>query len=102
MATLGRYRRQQEGFWAGISGRIFSGKFLAVLTLSVAAISAVLVWQGIVQYLTTGHVEIHWSRVVVAAFGILLTSQALVTGVLLRVLEIWKAQGEAPVDGGSE
>jgi glycosyltransferase involved in cell wall biosynthesis len=96
MATLGQYRRQQEGFWAGISGRIFKGKFLAILTISVVTISTLLVWQGIVQYLTTGHVEIHWSRVVVAAFGILLASQLLVTGVLLRVLEIWKAQGEEP------
>jgi hypothetical protein len=96
MATLGQYRRQQEGFWAGISGRIFKGKFLAILTISVVTISTLLVWQGIVQYLTTGHVEIHWSRVVVAAFGILLASQLLVTGVLLRVLAIWKAQGEEP------
>jgi len=102
MAALGQYRRQQEGFWAGISVRIFRGKFLAIFTLSVVTISTILVWQGIVQYLTTGHVEIHWSRVVVAAFGILLTSQLLVTGVLLRVLEIWKAQGEERAIGDSE
>ena len=96
MATLGQDRQGQESFWAGIIGLIFTGRVLATLAGASVVISCWLVWPGIVQYFSTGHVEVHWSRVLVAAFGILLAAQALVTGVLLKVLEIWRTQRRPP------
>jgi hypothetical protein len=61
-----------------------------VFVVTLVGVAGVLLWPGIVEYVSAGTVSLHWSRVVVVAFGLLLVSQALVTSVLLRVLNIWK------------
>jgi hypothetical protein len=96
MVTLGRYRQDEEGFWSGMTGRFFTGRSLVVLAGAAILISFWLVWPGLVQYFSSGHVEVHWSRVLVGTFGFLLAAQSLVTGILLKVLEIWKAQRVPP------
>ncbi len=93
MATLGPRRLEAEGFWAALFGRVFSGTPLATITILALVASLLLVWPGIVEYVSSGHVAVHWSRVVVGAFGILMAAQAIATGILLKVLEIWKTQG---------
>jgi glycosyltransferase involved in cell wall biosynthesis len=92
MSGLGPPRNEAEGFWPAIASRVFSGRVLGGLVIGAVAISTLLVWPGLVEYVTTGHVTVHWSRVVVSGFGILLAIQALVTGILLKVLDIWKQQ----------
>jgi len=54
--------------------------------------AAVLLAPAAVEYVTTGHVTTHWSRIMVGAFGLLLAFHAGVTAVMLRVIEIWKRQ----------
>ncbi len=93
MATLGPRRLEAEGFWAALFGRVFSGMPLATITILALVASLLLVWPGIVEYVSSGHVAVHWSRVVVGSFGILMAAQAIATGILLKVLEIWKTQG---------
>jgi glycosyltransferase involved in cell wall biosynthesis len=83
-------RRRWNSFGTQVLHRWFSkGRLLAVSGLSVL-VSVVLVWPGVVQYLTTGHVTIHWSRVIVAAFGILIAAECVVTASLLRIVGLWK------------
>ncbi|MHB8898729.1 MAG: hypothetical protein ACYC6Y_08285, partial [Thermoguttaceae bacterium] len=50
-------------------------------------------WPGLVEYAMTGHVNMHWSRLVVGTFGLVVAAQGTIAGVLVRVLEIWKGQG---------
>ncbi len=90
MATFGPRRRTGDSFWAAILSSLFEGWFLTAFVVTLVGAAGVLLWPGIVEYVSAGTVSLHWSRVVVVAFGLLLVSQALVTSVLLRVLNIWK------------
>ncbi len=54
--------------------------------------SLALLGPGIVEYARTRQITLHWSRIIVGAFGLLLVFQTLVTAVLLRILALWKYQ----------
>lgn len=100
MASLGPERLEAEGFWATLFGKVFSGRLLVSITIVAVVASVLLVWSGIVEYIVSGHVTIHWSRVVVAAFGMLMATQAVVTGLLLKVIDIWKVQSRFQAPDG--
>jgi hypothetical protein len=59
-----------------------------VFVTSAAAISLGLLWPGIIEFVSTGHETLHWSRVMLAAFGLLIAFIACVTAVLLRVVVV--------------
>ena len=50
--------------------------------------SLALVWPGLLEYAKTQHVTLHWSRVMVAAFGLLVAFIATVTATLLQVIKV--------------
>ncbi len=52
------------------------------------AIAVALVWQGIVQYVTTGHVEMHWSRPALASLLVMLAGMLVLTALLLEMMEL--------------
>jgi len=62
----------------------------------VGALSAVvaiaLVWPGLVQYVETGHVTIHWSRPIAAVFLLQVSVFAVIYGVLQKIVDLWKGQ----------
>ena len=83
-------RRRWNSFSSQILHQLFSKmSLLTIGTLSVL-VSVVLVWPGIVEYFSTRHVTLHWSRVIVAAFGILIATECVVTASLLRIVGLWK------------
>jgi glycosyltransferase involved in cell wall biosynthesis len=96
MKDLGPRRRDGDTFWTAALSKLFSGKRLAVLAAGAVIFSVVLLWPGIAEYINKGQVTLHWSRIIVGSFGLLLAFQAVVTGVLLEVLEIWKNHHEVP------
>jgi hypothetical protein len=62
-------------------------------------LATALVWSGIVEYVVTRHVTLHWSRVLVAAVGYLFALQCLITVSLRRILALWRHHlREAPHD----
>lgn len=84
--------------------RSFRGLRVWVLSLVLVAGSLALVWPGLLEYVGTGHVTLHWSRVIVAAFGLMVAFQAVLTGMLLRITSLWLefAVGRGgPVDRGT-
>lgn len=88
--ALTNKRRRWNSFSSQLLHQVFSkGSLLTISALSVL-ISAVLVWPGVVEYFTTRHVTLHWSRVIVAAFGFLIATECLVTASLLRIVGLWK------------
>ena len=97
MASFGPRRRHQDTFWPSILAEMFEGRMLAGFVGGLTLTSLLLVWPGVMEYLTTARVNLHWSRVVVGAFGLILASQAVVTGVLMKVVGIWKVQSEERV-----
>ena len=92
MASLRRKQRSGDPFWGAASATLFRGKTLWVFTALAVVLSVMLVWPGIVQYVSTGQVTLHWSRVIVAAFGMLLAFQSIVTRLLLEILDVWAVQ----------
>ena len=75
--------------------RLFEGRTVLVFSGLVSVIAFALLWPGIVEYVTTGAVTLHWSRVVTGVFGFILVAQSAVAIVALRVLRIWRMQIDA-------
>ncbi|MCR4412124.1 MAG: glycosyltransferase family 2 protein [Thermoguttaceae bacterium] len=92
LATFGPRRRAAESFWASLAAAFFAGRGVWALGAVLLAASALLLWPAVVQYATTGEVTLHWSRFMTAVFGLLLCAQSAVAGVLVRVVDLWRAQ----------
>jgi glycosyltransferase involved in cell wall biosynthesis len=89
MSAFGPKRRDGDSFWVATAARLFDAAPLSTLVIITSAGSLALIWPAVVQFLSTGHVTLHWSRIIVAAFGFLLVFQALVTKVLLQIVDLW-------------
>jgi glycosyltransferase involved in cell wall biosynthesis len=92
MVSLRGPRRDGDPFWGAATARLFSGRVLWITTGLAVVCSIVLVWPGVVEYVRSGQVTLHWSRVIVAAFGLLLAFQAILTRLLLEMLDLWAVQ----------
>jgi len=84
-----RLRSPDRTFWEAGIARLFESPVLAAGAIALGVGAVVLLWPGIVEYLSTGQLTMHWSRVIVAAFALLLAFQGLITRVLLRIIHIW-------------
>jgi hypothetical protein len=89
MSALGPKRRDGDSFWVSAASHLFHWKPLLAFSSLAAVASLVLLWPGIVQFVTTGRITLHWSRIIVGAFGLLIAFQAMVTLVMLQVVAIW-------------
>ncbi len=98
LVGIGARRRGGEAFWPALASRAFEGLPLVVLTGAAVTVAVVLLAPALAEYASTRHVTVHWSRVMVGAFLLLLAFHALVTAVMVQVIEIWKRQ----LSAGSE
>jgi glycosyltransferase involved in cell wall biosynthesis len=90
-----RDRRPDRTFWEAGIARLFQSRFSAAGAIALSLGAVALLWPGIVEYLGTGELTMHWSRVIVAAFALLLAFQTLMTRLLLRIIHIWLEVPEA-------
>jgi glycosyltransferase involved in cell wall biosynthesis len=95
MAALGPKRRDGNPYWPPIIRSLFQGKALAAIVGAILGGSGVLLWPGLAEFVQTGHITLHWSRLFVGGFGLLMTAHVLITAVLLQVVAIWKGEREA-------
>jgi glycosyltransferase involved in cell wall biosynthesis len=84
-----RARSQDRTFWEAGIVRLFTSRFSAVAAIALSLGAVALLWPGILQYLSTGQLTMHWSRVIVAAFALFLAFQTVMTRMLLRIIQIW-------------
>jgi glycosyltransferase involved in cell wall biosynthesis len=63
---------------------------IAALLVAAAATS----WPGMVQYLSTGHVEMHWSRAMLSSLLAVVAVMLAITSFLIHMLELIAAQRE--------
>ena len=84
-----RLRSPDRTFWEAGIARLFESTLLAAGAIALGVSAVALLWPGVVEYLSTGQLTMHWSRVIVAAFALLLAVQGLITRVLLRTINIW-------------
>ena len=97
MAVLGPKRRDGDSFWIVLVFHLFHGVPLYVFCTATLAVSLALVWPGLVEYVFTRKVYLHWSRIMVGAFGMFLVFQTLLTAVMLRLVALWKYQRLPPM-----
>ena len=68
----------------------------------ILLLATVLIYPGIQQYLSSGHIDQHWSRIVVASFLFSLSLILMVTRLVLHVLNLIEMQlkhDDSPFDG---
>ena len=92
LVALGSRRREARSFWPALASRLFEGLPLAVMTGAAVLLALLLLAPALGEYVVTRHVSAHWSRVMVGAFFLFMAFHALVTAVMLQVIEIWKRQ----------
>ncbi len=104
MAYLGSRRAEADRFWSSLCANVLGRPaVLALLIASLLGGASILLWPGIVEFVTTGRVNLHWSRLLTGAFALFSVGHILVFGVLFKVVAIWKNQRlerelPAPVD----
>jgi hypothetical protein len=89
------YQRKRARFWSSLASILFSSRQLVVAAILAFVAAALLVWPGIVEYVRTAHVTLHWSRPLAAVFLLQLGLLALIHAVMQTVIGLWKGQLES-------
>ena len=92
MAAFGPRRGSANAFWPFVVAGIMRGHALAVILVSFLVLAGVFLWPGIIEYGATGHVTLHWSRLLAGAFSLFSGLQTAVFALLLKVLSVWRGQ----------
>lgn len=85
--ALSRHRYRELSAESRRGWRWLAGRRLAAGLVALAAAALALAGPGVVEYVATGHVTLHWSRVVVASFLVFLIVQTAITVALLKTIE---------------
>jgi glycosyltransferase involved in cell wall biosynthesis len=86
------HKRRSRAFLGQALDALLSPRNLVIGAIITTAASLFLVWPGLVQYLGTGHVSLHWSRAIVAVFLLQVMVCAVITSVLRSVIKLWRGQ----------
>ncbi len=92
-ALLNRQERNYRGRW--LLERLTRAPGLIVLALALVVAALVANWGGIVQYVTTGQVTIHWSFVIFGLFAIVQATLLAGFVVLDHLLELFREKAQA-------
>ncbi len=92
IARFGPRRTAANAFWPSFVASLFRGPVLATILLFLFAISVFFLSPGIVEYATTRHITLHWSRLLAGAFSILSALQTAVFALLIEVVSLWLRQ----------
>jgi glycosyltransferase involved in cell wall biosynthesis len=92
MASFGPRRGSANAFWPFVVASVMRGPVLVGILVGLLFVSGVFLWPGIREYAATGHVTLHWSRLLAGAFSLSCCLQTAVFALLLEVLSVWKSQ----------
>lgn len=102
VAFISRRRADANTFWAAVVSRVFKGRLLLSVLLAQIAVAAGLLWPAISEFVSTGHINLHWSRLLAGAFVAFSVVQTAVFALLMKVVEIWKTQEKQRQLGSSQ
>jgi glycosyltransferase involved in cell wall biosynthesis len=94
MASFGPRRREATPFWPALVSALLRWPAVAVLMGTLSATSLVLLWPGFVEFVGTGKVHMHWSRLIAGAFTVFSAAQTAVFALLMKVISIWQRERE--------
>jgi len=80
--------RRVPGFVFGLAHRFVTPKSLVVVSAILIVLAVAMNFQVARQYLSTGTIQVHWSRVLVGGFLVSAAVHMAVTAVLLRMADI--------------
>ena len=83
-----RGSRRSPGFSFGLAHRFVTPKALMFVSMALLIVSITLNFEVARQYLATGHIGVHWSRVLVGGFLMSAAVHLAVTAVMLRMADI--------------
>jgi len=86
------YRRHRESFWSSLFSLLLSRRNLWTYAAAAFIAALLLVWPGLIEYARTGHVSLHWSRVMAAVFLLQTSVLAIVHAVTHEVVNLWRGQ----------
>jgi glycosyltransferase involved in cell wall biosynthesis len=92
MASFGPRRESANSFWPFLVASVLRGPQLIVVVGIFVLLGVGFLWPGLVEYVTTGKVYLHWSRLLAGAFSLLCAFQTSVFALLLKVLSVWRTQ----------
>jgi hypothetical protein len=92
MAHLSARRLEANTFWPALTADLLQGRILGILIATLLAVAVLFLWPGLVEFATTGHVSMHWSRLLAGAFALFSIAHVPIFAVLLRIVAIWKEQ----------
>lgn len=92
MTQLSARRNDTVGFWSSVVASLFTGKPLMVVMILFSLTGIGFLWPGIVEFVTTGGITLHWSRLIAGAFSLFTVLQINIFFVLMKVVEIWSAE----------
>lgn len=103
MSDLGPRRQQAIPFLPHLLATILQGGTILAIALGLVLCGLFLLWPGIVEFFRTGHVTLHWSRLLSGAFALFSAVQTIVFAILIKTVSIWvehrqlldRATGEA-------
>ncbi len=94
LASLGPLRKPTDSFYASAAAKFFSPIPLLIWGSFCMFFSLYLIREGLIEYLTKRTVDLHWSRLIVAAYLMSVVFQGFITAILLGVINLWvDAQG---------
>ena len=85
------HKRRHASFVSHVFERLLNRRKSKLVAALAAAVAVVLVWPGLLQYVQTGHVTIHWSRPVAAVFMLQVALASLIHAVMRRIVDLWKS-----------
>jgi glycosyltransferase involved in cell wall biosynthesis len=83
---------RQPSFWTNLMNGLFARTRLLVGAAILTASAVALVWPGLSEFVSTGHVTMHWSRSVVALFLLQLALLSVTHAVVQKVVALWHDQ----------
>ena len=99
MVRYGPRRREAIPFWPALISELLNWPAVAVLMTSLFVATVILLWQGIVEYVSKQTVHMHWSRLIAGTFTLFSLLQTAVFAVLMKVISIWQHGRARPFKG---
>ncbi|QDT92401.1 glycosyltransferase family 2 protein [Gimesia algae] len=89
MAEMSSRREDSVGFWSSFVASLFVGKPLVIIVGFLTLLGVGFLWPGLVEFISTGKITLHWSRLIAGAFTLFTVLQISIFVVLMKVVEIW-------------
>jgi glycosyltransferase involved in cell wall biosynthesis len=92
IASIAHGREAARGGVTGFMSRAFGRRVALAASALCFALAVAVSWPGVVEYATTAHVTMHWSRVVLSSLLSLVALTLVVTLFLTETIDLIRAQ----------